>query len=82
MSDFAWALQMMQQGKSVKRKGWQDGVCAYFHDPKKSENHRGKYAKESLKMPYLATCHVAACELAGVRLVSDFLAVDWELMYE
>jgi len=65
-------------GRSFRRPGWQDGICAYVKDPKAYPERPGRYAKESRKSTYLATCHVAACELPGVRLISDLLADDWE----
>lgn len=63
---FCDALHEAIAGRSVRRKGWENGIVAYVERSKTGGS-------------YLATCHVAACELGGVREINDLLADDWEI---
>ena len=65
----------------VRRKCWEDGVAVLILHPKSKNDRKCRYAMESRGEPYVATCHVAACELGGIRTVNDVLANDWEKMY-
>lgn len=71
-------LSNESNGAYMRRKCWADGIAMYVHDPKENKKYPGRYANESIFMPYIATCHTATCELPGVRLLSDVLADDWE----
>jgi hypothetical protein len=75
--NFLQALEEMKKGNYVRRSTWEDGVAAFILDP---NNQTSRFEKhQHLNKPYLATCHVAACELAGVKLLEDFDSTDWEL---
>ena len=65
----------------VRRKCWVDGVALFIAYPTDRHDDRFEYSQESCGAPYVGTCHVAACELGGVRDLEDILADDWELMY-
>lgn len=66
---FMEALDHAIAGKAIRRRVWQDGIIAYV-----ARDGRTGGA-------YLAACHVAACELPGVRAIADLIADDWEIAY-
>ena len=81
--NFLEAVKLSQEtGELIRRPSWQDGVAMFVAKPSGIDDKRYKYSKEGLGQPYVATCHVAACELAGVRSLKDILAEDWELFYK
>ena len=65
-------------GQYVRRKVWVPGVVLFIARPKSKDDKSYTYSMQSGGKPYIATCHVAVCELSGVRDVTDVLADDWE----
>jgi hypothetical protein len=66
----------------VRRRSWSDGIAMFIANPNGRNDTNYKYAKAAQGSPYIATCHVAACEMGGVRDLEDILADDWELYYK
>jgi len=81
--NFIEAVKIAKEKKIyLRRPGWNDGIAIFYAAPKSADDKKLKYSRESRGNPYLATCHIAACELGGIRLIDDILAEDWELYYK
>jgi hypothetical protein len=81
--NFLEAVKLTKETKEkIRRKGWADGIALYIANPVGRDDPKYKYAKQSCGSPYVATCHIAACELSGVRCLEDVLANDWELYHK
>lgn len=73
--NFIEAIKCMQDGHYMRRPSWQDGIAAFILDPNKSKSIYDSHYHQN--QPYVATCHITACELGGVRKLDDILADDW-----